>query len=43
MTYEEMLEDIKQLKNEKKQYEEGKIDDGMSPECRAQWIDKCNS
>lgn len=38
MTYEEMMKDIKKHEEERAAYRRGKIEDGMSEECRQNWI-----
>ncbi len=43
MTYEEILQDLDEFKLKKEAYQRGEINDGMSDECRQNWIDKCNS
>ena len=43
MTYEDMMKDIEEYLEMKEAYQRGEIDDGMSDECRQNWIDKCNS
>ena len=43
MTYEEMMKDIKKHEEEREAYRRGEIEDGMSEECRHNWIEKCNS
>ncbi len=43
MTYEDMMKDIEEYQEMKEAYQRGEIDDGMSDECRQNWIDKCNS
>ena len=42
-TYELMMKDLEELKKAKERYKRGEIDDGMSDECRKNWIEKCNS
>ena len=43
MSYEEMMHLLDEFHKEKEAYERGEIDDGMSEECREDWIRKCNS
>lgn len=43
MSYEEMMNLLDEFHKEKEAYERGEIDDGMSEECREDWIRKCNS
>lgn len=43
MTYEDMIKDLEKYIAEKAAYERGEIDDGMTEECREDWIRKCNS
>ena len=43
MTYADMMKDIEEYQEMKEAYQRGEIDDGMSDECRQNWIDKCNS
>lgn len=43
MTYEEMMQILRDLKEKKEAYQRGEIDGGMSDECRQNWIEKCNS
>lgn len=42
-TYEDIMKDLEDYHKEKEAYERGEIDDGMSEECRENWIEKCNS
>lgn len=42
-TYEDMMKDLEELHEMEAAYDHGEIDDGMSEECRENWIEKCNS
>ncbi len=42
MTYEELMKMLDDFNKEKEAYKRGEIDDGMSPECRENWKEKCN-
>ena len=42
-TYEDIMRDVEEFKKLKEAYERGEIDDGMSDECRENWIERCNS
>ena len=43
MTYEEMIQELNEFLEMKEAYLRGEIDDGMSEECRENWIEKCNA
>ena len=43
MTYEDLIEEIEVNQIMFEAYKRGEIDDGMSDECRQNWIEKCNS
>ena len=43
MAYEELMQLLDDFHKEKEAYNRGEIDDGMSEECRENWIEKCNS
>lgn len=43
MTYEDLMKDIEVNQIMREAYKRGEIGDGMSYECRQNWIEKCNS
>ena len=43
MTYEELLQFIEEFHKEKEAFLNGEIKDDMPPECRKDWIEKCNA
>ena len=43
MTYEDLVQEIEVNEIMREAYKRGEIEDDMSPECRQNWIEKCNS
>ena len=43
MTKEEIVKLVEKFEKDKEAYLRGEISDDMTPECRQDWIEKCNS